>query len=156
MNRVRAYQMSVVILLVFNLCTLGFVIYNQNRNLQLPPKNGPMGQFQSLGISDTTLSEIRRLGGEHNQQISRINQLEQKLIYTSLLEDQSTEDQERQIAALELKKIEATRSHFKEVEALLSPEQKKAFAKIKKELIGSLFSNQRPPLPPRPPQKRPL
>jgi Spy/CpxP family protein refolding chaperone len=165
MNKVKILSISVVALILLNLCVL---IYITQKPTQPPPfENGPPKDennpaliiIKKLQFNDEQIDQFNALKNQHHSQINQYNadiKLTKTLLYQSVSNDTGKNYSDSIIERLGSlqKDIERTHyQHFQSIKAMCTPAQQERFKDLMEE-IGGFFNspnNQRQPPPLLPP-----
>ena len=167
MKNERFYKIVIVLLLLLNTGTLAFLWMKSNR-----PPHGPMGgpgrhnrvdrlMSDKLQFTPQQESLMENLKHEHHSQILRIQEEESKL-HTELfglLHSNNDDPAARKmildkLAVNDIRKEEVTFEHFRQIRAILTPEQLPKFDELMEEIASHIMSHhpgRKGDMPPPPP-----
>ena len=161
MKKEKILSIAVVMLLLLNLGTLGFLYFNNGQGAKNRPENYKPDKLiiEGLKLNEAQVAQFEIIKKEHREQIIKAEQSEMlsKELLFDLLEqdniDQTTTDSLiEQLSQLKKSKDKATFEHFLKLKAICNKEQiplyNKVIEDIAKILMRSPKGNGPPPLQP--------
>ena len=167
MKKVNASTIIIVLLILLNSLTIGFMWMNHGSRhmppppmgppmMQRPPQGGPGGPanfiIQELSFDDKQQAEFEKLKSDHHEKISSIRDslhILKEQLFNGIPSGNMAEAEKTASAIANLqKKLElVTYEHFWSVRQLCNEQQKTKFDKI----VGRVLEMLAPPAPPMPP-----
>jgi len=166
MKNKRLYQILILLLLILNLGTLGFIWFHKsNKDKQAGPAKASEFIIKELGLSDSQQKEYILLREEHRESMKRLSKNDKTLhnhffdmIFKETQDSASIQFLADSIAANRKKMEIVTYDHFFRINKMLNSEQQKKFTSIFREVLRLVLPPLQPPPPPGgppPPPPRP-
>jgi hypothetical protein len=155
MKRQTLLIVFLVLFLVLNLCTLGFVFLRDSGH-QRPGKHTPPVDaiiIKTLGYDEAQVESFNTLKSAHHKQMMELDEGYAIALkaYFSINEDSSdkakSDSLEQVFCRIQTEKARVTRSHFQDLKDLCRPEQKERFRELVPELVQIIVPKKNMPPP---------
>lgn len=154
MKREKFLSLAVVVLLLLNIGTIGFLFF---QNSHRPPYPVRMEKLipESLGFDNAQVEKFDALRNEHHSQMIVLDEQNKQAMvsYLSLLKADSVKFAEKDslekiISGIQQQRAAVTIAHFEKLKAVCTPEQKEKFNVLIPELIRVMTDTHKPELKP--------
>jgi Spy/CpxP family protein refolding chaperone len=165
MNREKLLTISVVLLLLLNFGTLGFLLFAPKPH---PPQGGPgdrqrPGQviIEKLRLDEKQEAAFEQLKKDHRAAVEALDKQQEATMkqYFQLLGNAGTtqaqrDSLEKALGNIEMSRASLTYNHFNTVKGLCRPEQLPLFDSILPDIVGVILPAPGKPRNPPPPRRR--
>ena len=150
MKRENLLTIAVVLLLVLNSATLGFLFFQRGHR---PPPPLRFEKFipESLSLSEAQIKQFDEMRGEHHAKMLDLDKQNREtlVVYLQLLKEDSVnalqkDSFEKIIATIQQQRAAITLDHFQKLKAICTAEQKEIFNAIIPDLTQVITDQHKP------------
>ncbi len=144
-KRIRAYQITIIGLIVLNIAVVAWQWINQKAG---PPLRPEEILKRELHLTDVQMNAYHQLIQEHRQEIGPLREQmksQKDALFSFSQDDSSTQAAILKIGQLQSEIDRSTYQHFKKVRALCDADQQKKFDQVLARALAGNREERRPP-----------
>ena len=154
MKQLKLYKLSTWILLILNLCIVGWVFLKKNSGPPRGPKDGKKQAIDILKLDQQQNDAFLRLASQHMNQMKDLDAQQRTLLYVyfkNVFDTDKVSNSDsllNNVQHVEMQKIESTFQHFKDIKSLLSTDQHAHFEEFMEHALEMILSKRKKNPPP--------